>query len=71
MNKYEFILIVKGLTEADNKRKLHISLNNRRFYNGVVSDTSDEMTFSFFDNKIGQITLLYNTIINIEPWKKR
>ena len=73
MQRNEVILILEGLLKIDNKRKLHLSLNTRRFYNGFVTVYDDEDTLSFLDDKLGYITILYSQIINIEPmvekWK--
>ena len=71
MQRNEVILILNGLLKKNKKRKLHLSLSTRRFYNGIVTVYEDEDTLSFFDDKLGYITILYSQIINIEPMVER
>ena len=66
MQRYEIISIIKGM----DKKKVHISLNNRRFYNGVVLEF-DEECLSFVEDKLGYINILYSMIINVEPFVGR
>ena len=67
MQRKEVQFILEGLDKENKKRKLHISLNNRRFYNGFVCDLSDENIVVFLDDKLGKVTILYSQILNIEP----
>jgi len=71
MQRHEIVLIIEGLLKNKKKRKLHISLNSGRFYNGIVMNYEDEDCLSFNDNKLGYITLLFSQIINIEPMVER
>ena len=76
MIREEAILIIENLLKNDKEKKLHISLHNRRFYNGTILNYENEKTFSFKDEVIGSIPILYSHILNIEPkkekqWKKK
>ncbi len=71
MQRNEIILIIEGLLRDKKKRKLHISLNSGRFYNGIVIDYEDNDVMSFNDNKLGHITILFSQVINIEPMIER
>jgi len=71
MQRNEVVLILNGLLKKNKKRKLHLSLSTRRFYNGIVIVYEDEDTLSFLDDKLGYITILYSQIINIEPMVER
>ena len=71
MQRNEVILILNGLLKKNKKRKLHLSLSTRRFYNGFIITYEDEDTLSFLDDKLGYITILYSQIINIEPMVER
>lgn len=63
MEKYEFNLILKTLGENS---KVHISRNNRKFYNGYVIFLEEEY-INFKDDILGSIPLPYKQIIDIEP----
>jgi len=71
MQRNEIKIILDGLLKDNKKRNIHISLSNRRFYNGVVLNYEDDKSLSFEDNKLGYITILYSSIINIEPEKEK
>ncbi len=71
MLRKEVILIIENLLKNNKKQKIHISLDNRRFYNGLILSYEDEETLSFIDNKIGYIPIIYSHIINIEPMKEK
>ena len=71
MIKHEIKLIFDGLLKDVRKRKIHLSLKNGRFYNGIVLNYDDEESLSFLDNKLGYIIILYSMIINIEPFTGR
>ncbi len=70
MLRKEAILIIENLLKKDKKRKLHISLSTRRFYNGFVSICGED-TLEFTDDKLGDYPILYSLIINIEPMRER
>lgn len=69
MKRQECIFILQGILKENKKRKLHISMQNRRFYNGIIMSYEDEETLSLIDEKLGYINILYSQIINIEPMK--
>ena len=71
MQRDDVILIIEKLLKKNKKKKFHISLNNRRFYNGLILNFDDEETLSFVDDKIGYIYIIYSHIINIEPMKEK
>lgn len=71
MLRNEVILILKELLKDNKKRKLHLTLNTRRFYNGLLINYDDEKSLSFIDNKLGYIPVLYSQIVNIEPMIER
>jgi len=71
MLRNEVTLIIDNLLKDNKKRKIHISLNNRRFYNGFILNRDDEDTISFIDDKLGYIPVLYSQIVNIEPMIER
>ena len=68
MIRYEAVLILKELLKDDLKRRIHISVKNRRFYNDVVVDYSCDENISFKDDKLGHIPIFYKYILNIEPF---
>ena len=71
MNKNELILIIENLLKNKKRRKLHISLNNGIFYNGIIVDYKDENLLNFNDNKLGHIGILFSHIVKIEPMVER
>ncbi len=74
MQRYEVNLILygsNGLLKDNNKRKIHISLSNRRFYNGYVVDILDTESMNFKDDVLGYIPIPYNNIIDIAPRVER
>ena len=71
MNRYECRLILQGLLSEDKKRKIHITLKNRRWYNGELNSCEDEEFIRLKEDEIGLINIPYDWIINIEPKKER
>ena len=67
MNRNDVILIIKSLTTSNTRRKLHISLNTRRFYNGFILSYKNKDFLDLYDDKLGHIPILYSQILNIEP----
>ena len=67
MIKYEADLIIESLLKDDSKRKLHFSLNNRRFYNCEIIDFTGEDKIEAKDDVLGNIPIQYKMILNIEP----
>ena len=54
----------------DSKKKVHLICNNDRFYNGtIIKNMPEAMMFVFKDRKLGEIVLVYDEVINIEPFK--
>ena len=53
------------------RRYLHVSCNNGRFYNGWIDhfDTTKK-NITFVDKELGHIIILFNEIVNIEPYKE-
>jgi hypothetical protein len=70
MNRDDVILILDGLLSSNKSRIIHISLDNKRFYNGTFVKFN-ERTLSFVDNKLGVMEILYSQIVNIEPFSER
>lgn len=68
MNKYEVILIIKKIGE---KKRFHITLDNRRFYNGTLISFDSDETLDIQDDEIGYYPIPYSKIINVEPFKKK
>ena len=68
MKKRDVTILIESLIKSDNQRKVHIILNNRRFYNGVIVNYEDDDTLSFVDSKLGYINILFSQIINVEPY---
>jgi len=51
------------------QRKIHISCSNGTFYNGTVLDLNSKKDLMvFMDKKIGEIPILFEEIIKIEPY---
>lgn len=71
MKGNEIKLILDGILKENKKRKIHITLMNRRFYNGIVVNYDDEESISIIDEKLGYITFAYSQILNIEPMIER
>lgn len=71
MLREDVILIIEKLLQENSNRKLHISCNNGRFYNGVFEHNDDEDVLFFIDDKLGSYPILYSLIINIEPQRER
>lgn len=67
MLRKDVILIIKSLLKEDKKRRLHISLSTKRFYNGIIIDYKNKDTLSFDDDMLGEYPILYSLIINVEP----
>jgi len=62
--------IQKKLDFFGNKR-LHISCNNKRFYNGFILDISYEKNvLVFIDNKSGEVPILFEEINFIELFRE-
>lgn len=52
-------------------RKIHISCGDGLFYNGIIIDlNSRKDLFVFLDGKVGEIPILFEEIIKIEPYKE-
>lgn len=71
MLRKDVILIIEKLLKENNKKRLHISCDNGRFYNGMVKDYEDEDVLNFIDDKLNLYPVLYSLIINIEPVRER
>ena len=53
----------------DNKKKIHVTCNNFRFYNGVIQEiNSNKKLIILLDDKLGEIPILFNEIEQIEPF---
>jgi len=70
MQRYECKLIVEGITKDNSNKKFHISLQNRRWYNGKIL-SFDEDCLILLEDKIGRIPVPYSLIINIEPKRSK
>ena len=70
MIRYEAALIIDGILKENKKRKLHFSLTNRRFYNGVYIDLEEESIY-IKEDKLGYLSIPLFQILNIEPMRKR
>ena len=71
MLRKDIILIVENFLKKSKKKKFHISLDNRRFYNGLILNYEDEDALSFIDDKIGYMPIIYSHIVNIEPMREK
>ena len=69
MRRKDIVILIERTLFEDKKKKCHITLNNRRFHNGTVVDYSGKDTFSFVDDKLGYINILFSQVINVEPYK--
>ncbi len=65
------ILLIEKLQKGDSKKKLHISCNTGRFYNGIVNNYDDDDTLIFEDDVLSLYPILYSLIINIELMRKK
>ena len=52
----------------DKKIVVHISLNNNRFYNGLIKEISHEFLI-IIDNKLGEVPAFFKEIRNIDPFQ--
>lgn len=71
MLREEVILIIKKLTKEDKDRKLHISCNNRIFYNAKNFNFDDDDFLNCDEDKLGNYDILYSLIINIVPKREK
>ena len=52
-----------------NKKKIHVTCNSGRFYNGSIKEINlDEIIL--LDDKLGEIIILFNEIEQLEPFKE-
>ena len=68
MKKEDIILLTKKL---DKNKLVHITLETKRFYNGIIMSFEDDDMLSFNDIKLGYLDILYSQIIAIEPYKEK
>jgi hypothetical protein len=66
METYEINLILEELLKDDKNRKIHITRNNRKFYNGTIKNIGDE-TLDIKDDILGLIPIPNKSIIDIQP----
>ena len=53
------------------KKRIHISCDGR-FYNGTILEVYSEKKFLLFlDDKIGEVPIMFDEILNIEPCRPR
>lgn len=71
MIRHQIKLIVDDLLQNNKKTKLHISLKNRQFRNGIISNMYDEEEMSFIDDKLGHVSIKYSNIIDINLFKEK
>ena len=66
MISYEKIIVFYEL-----KKKVHVSCDGR-FYNGKILEVNNEKKFLLLlDNKIGEVPIMFDEILNIEPYQKK
>ena len=48
---------------------VHIKLNSDRFYNGIISEITDN-DFVIEDRIMGRVLVIYSEVVKIEPFEK-
>ena len=51
------------------KQVVHVKLKSDRFYNGVISEMTDN-DFVIEDKVIGRVLVFYGEVIKIEPYER-
>jgi hypothetical protein len=51
------------------KCEVHITLKNKRFYNGIITELF-ENTFIFHDHKLGELSITFNEVFVVERFQK-
>lgn len=55
--------------EIYSNKLIHISCKSGRFYNGKILEVNKEKSFIILiDNKLGEVPILFEEILNIEPY---
>lgn len=52
------------------ERRVHISLRNFKFYNGLIVDVNTDFLI-IIDEKLGQLPIYFNEIYDIEPREEK
>ena len=53
-----------------NNQIVHIKLKSDRFYNGIISEITNE-NFVIIDRVIGKVLVFYSEVIKIEPFESK